>query len=133
MTTASPAQAEQDQIQEQQNLGPSYISSALSTLWEKAAASLTTNELEWFARFTGQAEREVATLSETIMGIGCLISSDDNTGNFQSKSDVSELLFNVSNQLDAIKGMIHIGNQSAGRLRYPDLYERIDALNGGTQ
>ena len=89
-------------------------------LCRRTASSLSHEELSWFARITE--------------GLGCLISTDGNlepgnaAGNFRDSADVSGLLFNSTNQLQTIAGLIHIGDSAAHRLYMP---EACDHEKGG--
>ena len=108
--------------QQRKSLGIRYVSNALFHLWAKSADRLTADELEWFTGFIGEAETETQNLSDTVMGIGCLIDAD----NFSGAESASTLLFNIAHQLDTIQGMIHIGSQAAYRLNNPDLSALIN-------
>jgi hypothetical protein len=77
-----------------------------------------------------QAEQEADNLHDLVIGIGCLVGVDENAGNFKHKSGVSNLLFNISHQIDTIKGMIHIGSNAEYRLRNPDAYKRPGKAGG---
>ena len=121
-TEKSNAQTEQ----EQSNLGLKTVSNGFFALWEKSVNSLTKEELEWFAQFTDEAELAGKNLSGVLNGLGCLIGSDDNTGSFQDQGAVSELLFNLSHQIDTINGMIQIGSSAEHRLRHPERYKVVE-------
>ena len=62
-----------------------------------------------------------------------MVSSDkrDGTigaGNFQSHSDVPELLYSIANSLDTIQGLIHVGSSADHRLKHPELYRESDEI-----
>ena len=108
-------------------------SNIMINLWERTSHKLTKKELEWFSGATEHAEHMIISLHDTVQGIGCLVSGDGQdgsvrSGNFQSHNDVPELLYSIACSLDAIQGLIHIGNSAELRLRYPELYQESDAI-----
>lgn len=113
------------------NLGVATVSAGIAHLWKKTASRLTTEELEWFAGYTEEAEREGQNLASIVMDIGCLVGADTSAGNFRHQSSVSTLLFSISHQIDTINGMLYMGSSAGHRLRDPELYQRIDAAEGG--
>lgn len=95
-------------------------------LWESTAKQLSSDDLEWFAEAEGLAMDELENLSTVMMGIGCLVNSDERAGNFQRKESVATLLFNLNHQVETISGLLHIANSATDRLNHPDIYSLID-------
>lgn len=124
MTTQSNDQTEQ--AQSDMKLGVLSVSTGIAHLWEKNAHRLSVQELEWFVNFTDQAETETNNLAKMILNLACLIGADEHTGSFQNSRPLSDLLFNLSHQIDTINGMIHIGSRAEDRLRRPELYKKLD-------
>jgi hypothetical protein len=85
----------------------------MSLLWEKESRELHVHELEWLAEdipeYIGQM---TYSLSKVLMGLGCLIATDESTGVLQDKDDVPQLLFNLSHQVDAIQGLANIARDA---------------------
>ncbi|ADL56029.1 hypothetical protein [Gallionella capsiferriformans] len=105
-------------------------SNVMWQLWERTKDSLSNPELEWFAQATEQAQTEARNLRDVAMGIGCLVASDTQSGAFQDKHNLPQLLFSLSAQLDTITGMIEIGSAANDRLRMPELYQRFKDAHG---
>lgn len=100
----------------------------LSDLWDRSSRNLTKKELEWFASASQETEISLGALKDTLEGIGCLVASDKDTGNFQSQRDVSQLLFLIVQNLRAIEGLAYISDSAKDRLINPELYQKIDSL-----
>jgi hypothetical protein len=126
MKIEAPAQAGQNQSSPR--WGAAIVSTGIFHLWEKVASRLTTEELEWFAKYTSEAERESQNLASIVMDIGCLVGADTDAGSFRSQSSISTLLFSISHQVDTISGMIYIGSCAEHRLRHPELYSIMDLV-----
>jgi hypothetical protein len=108
------------------SLGVPDVINVTEMLWERAADNLAEDELKWFIGATGEAERAIRNLTAVVEGIGCLVTGDDsNTGNFQSKADVSSLLFCIGESLRHVGALAHIGDSAAYRLAHPDLYREL--------
>jgi hypothetical protein len=105
-------------------------SNVMWQLWERTKDSLSNPELEWFAQATEQAQTEARNLRDVAMGIGCLVASDTQSGAFQDKHNLPQLLFSLSAQLDTITGMIEIGSAANDRLRMPEMYQRFKDAHG---
>ena len=105
-------------------------SNVLWQLWERTADSLNTSELEYFAKSTEHAQSEARHLREVVEGIGCLIASDTQSGALQDRDGTSAMLHAISEQLDAISGMIEIGTSASIRLRQPEIYQRRKDAHG---
>ncbi|HET7831819.1 MAG TPA: hypothetical protein VFK88_02530 [Gallionella sp.] len=97
----------------------------MSELWDRAADSLSTEELKWFAGSSEFTRMQARNLSEVVEGIGCLIGSDENAGNFQEAGSVTTLLFNISHSIDTIAGMMEISDFAQDRLINADHYQRL--------
>lgn len=119
--TANTKNAEQDGID-----SVASASNIMIELWLRTADDLTPKELEWFAGCGETIMCQTLNLSEVIANLGCMISSDGESkhgsGNFQDGSEVSTLLFTLSNQLDTIGGMTGIAAYASHRLTNPDPY-----------
>ena len=92
---------------------------ALSLLWGKAVNNLNEHELEWFAACAaGQLQADANNLSETLEGIGLIISNGDDVEDEQltSQGGISKLMFNISSQLSAIAGLSDIAADASSRL-----------------
>jgi len=126
MTTTEPTNKPE---QAQSNRGTASVNNALFHLWGKSASTLTTEELEWFSGLTNNALNTTENLSNIVQSIGCMVNEDNGeTGYFQNSHDVFMLMWNLSEQLDTIAGMIHIGTSAADRLQHPDWYKKSDLI-----
>ena len=108
-------------------------SNVLWQLWERAADSLSTSELEYFARATEHAHSEARHLRDVVMGMGCLIASDTQSGALQDADGTSAMLYSIAEQLDTISGMIEIGRAADNRLHQPEIYQRFMGVHGRGQ
>ena len=97
--------------------------SIMFELWERAAPSLSKEELEWFSNASEHADTLTQDLQEVLEGIGCLVNDNDKPVSFQSSGSVATLLFNISRQLETVSGLIHVGDSASSRLLYPERYE----------
>lgn len=112
------------------DLGVKNAANALNNLWEKASENLSKEELGWFAGLSSYATMEAKNLSGIVTSIGCLINADaDETGTFQDKFGISELLFSVSHQIDTIQGLVSISSDAAAQLIHQEFYTK--AKEGG--
>jgi hypothetical protein len=68
-------------------------SNVLRQLWERTASGLSNSELEYFAKATEHAQSEARHLRDVVMGIGCLIASDTQSGALQGADDTSAMLY----------------------------------------
>ena len=105
-------------------------SNVLWQLWERTADSLSKSELEYFARATEHAHTEARNLRDVVMGMGCLIASDTQSGALQDTNGTSAMLYTIAEQLDTITGMIEIGRAADNRLRMPEMYQRFMDAHG---
>lgn len=94
-------------------------------LWERNSHTFTKNELEWFAGAVDQAEIITGSLQDAISSIEYLLS---NPGIAGENHDMPGLLWAISNQLDAIRGLLHVGTSAEYRLRHPELFEKKDSM-----
>ena len=96
---------------------------ALCLLWEKASGNMRPHELRWLSDGAlQQATEQARRLSETIDGVGCLVSADGDSegrraGNFQHHSDVPDLLLTIASHLDLIAGLTEIASAAEFRAR----------------
>lgn len=90
-------------------------SGAMSLLWEKASSKLHAHELEWFAKgAVDQIKSDTDALSDVLMDLGCVISSEDGgSGSFADASSVSNLMFNLSTQISNLRGLAEIAVNAA--------------------
>ena len=87
--------------------------SAMALMWEKSYKQMTAKEMEWFADGAAeQVNNDVRALSATLEGLACLVSSDEESGSFQSARSTSTLLFNLHNQLNVIAGLADVSEQA---------------------
>jgi len=96
--------------QETSSLGCFKTTKAFEILFHKARQGLSIPELELLERASSSAMEETSNLSDTIQGIG--LSIDEGHHNL----DVQTFLFYLSSQLDAIAGMINIGEEASFEL-----------------
>lgn len=91
-------------------------------------ARLTPDELEWLTDAPGQAEFMLSTLERTIEGVGCLIASDGShpcaAGDFQSSSDVPDLLFHLADVVGTARALLRVGRDAGSYLKHPETYRR---------
>lgn len=93
-------------------------SGAMYLLWQKAEKKLLPDELEWLA--TGAAQQvglETNALADVLMGLGSMVASDTEAGSFQSGDSVSNLLFNLSNQVSTINALSKIAEDAGYNVR----------------
>ncbi len=92
------------------------ITDTLFRVFERAADHMTDEELTAAARLTEGAAHQAARLARLAEGIGVLLDSEatgrGNTGVFQAPEDVSELLYSIAWQCDAIAAASHIGRSA---------------------
>ncbi len=103
-------------------LSSKTISNCFYELWEASAEHLTEKQLSWFAGFSDYAENQARNLADVVVGIGCLVASDDDAGSFQDKQAIATLLFSINQQLETISGLIHVSSSAADRLINPKMY-----------
>lgn len=103
----------------------SYGSRAIMTgLYRAAADRLNKGDLERLAQGSDQAANMLLNLSQTIVGIGCLVATDMErrskgivpAGNFQGGQDLPDMLFSLSESIDAAVGLIQISEEAGYRL-----------------
>lgn len=99
-------------------------------LWARVSHNLSTSELKWFDRATEQAEHELSSLKYVVSGIGCLFCADEKSEALQDRYDLARLLFSISNHLDAIHGLVEIGDSAADRLINAETYAALNQNKG---
>ena len=108
-TTTAPAGI----LTEQSSMDIFTTSSALELMWSKSYKHMTPEEIEWFADGASeQVSNDVRTLSFVVDSTACMVSYDTEAGNFKSGGDVSNLLFNLHNQLNTIAGLASIAGEA---------------------
>ena len=100
----------------------------IEELWLRCADRLTAEELKWFTSASETAENQLLNLRIVTEGLGHLIGGDKTAGNFQSQSDTPNLLFAISESIDAAKAMYDVSNAAYHRLLNPELYRRLSAV-----
>lgn len=74
-----------------------HLESALSLLLSKAEAKMTKGE---YLSVAESAERimdnHAFNMAETVLGIACLVHSDEEVGSFKTKEDVAHLLYGIA-------------------------------------
>ena len=91
---------------------------AMEMMWLRAAGQLQAHELEWFASgAAAQVSADTGTLADVLMDIGAAIGCDDGSGAFTNTDSASNLMFNLSNQLSAIKGLADLAMDASYRVR----------------
>lgn len=92
------------------------LNDALSHIIDRFGDQMTDEELTAAARLTEGAADQAARLARLAEGIGVLLDSEatgsGNTGAFQAPEDVSELLYSIAWQCDAIAAASHIGRSA---------------------
>jgi hypothetical protein len=114
---------------EKRRVGPCTPAGVLKFLYNRIE-ELDAEELEFLSHSTELACHMAMNLSGVTSGIGCLVNWDDQpdkiqAGNFRDSSDVSDLLFTISNALDVIGELAYIGSEASFMLRED---ERAGAL-----
>lgn len=89
------------------------IQQIFNLLQLRAAPNLTSDDLATLAGATGYAKGAAFAARDVAISAGCLVQSDENnTGNFQSNSDVPSLLFMLGNAFDMIGSLIEVGENA---------------------
>lgn len=91
-------------------------------LWEKSKSRLDENELQWFANSVDMVSGELENLSQNLTQMACLVGSDRDTGSFQSKQSVSNLLFSLAHQLDTLQAVLKVSEMANAYLQNPEIY-----------
>ncbi len=99
----------------------------LDVLWERAGDRLSPEELEWFAMASDHAEHMALQLQKTVENLGVLLVNDENTGAFDDVGNTGALLFHITNTLDTIRALIHVGESASFYRHDPELHRAIIA------
>jgi len=87
------------------------------TLWSVADPRKLTDEvLDQLQRQQVNVTMQLDCLSEVIDGIGCLVASDKDAGNFTSTEDLPGLMFSLSSTIKDISAMAWVGNEARSLL-----------------
>jgi len=105
------------------------LDNVLIQLWSVAEQHVSPSQLKMLARADEEAEVIVGSLYDSLEGLACLVASDNDTGNFQSQRDVSQLLFMTVQHLRMIEGLIHISSAAKCYLADPKLHQVIKGEN----
>jgi hypothetical protein len=97
-------------------------------LWDRAAPTLTKEELKWFSGADDLADCATISLQKTVIGIGCLVNEDESGGNFQSIEEVPDLLFHIAHSLDQIRTLYGIARNADSRLKHFEEYRGLDEI-----
>ena len=90
-------------------------------LWERTSSTLTKEELEYFADAVDQAEIIAEHLQGAVSDAAFLLQQQPAA---TVANDMPDLLWSTMDQLDAIRGLLHIGTSASCRLRHPELFEK---------
>lgn len=104
------------------------IYEAMTLLANRGLKHMTLDELKMLSGATDIAESEARRLAAVCDGIACLVNTDATAklpgGNFQSESDVFDLLCSLSHSLSGIAGLIYLGGEAELKVQ-----ERLEALS----
>ena len=100
------------------------IHDLLFTLYERTSQTFTKEELEWFAGAIEQAEIVATSLQGAISNAAFLIEQESMAS---VKHHMPDLLWSTMHQLDAIRGLLHVGSSAAYRLRHPELFDKKES------
>lgn len=94
----------------------------LKTLFEAAEPNLTDEQFVKLDRCTEEARIQLENLSQLAIGLGSLVSQDQNSGAFQNAKDLSALLYMFGNVIETASETIWIANEAGhiGRQRQQD-------------
>lgn len=119
--------APQEEVNKEQpatarNLGPASASNILSYLFSRAEGTFDADELKWLSRAGEVARFMAGQLGASVANIGCLIDSDYQpgqlrAGNFESGSNVAQLLYTIADQVNVIGELANIGSECDFALR----------------
>lgn len=98
------------------SLGSPSTSTALITLFEKAANHLEPHELEYMARLDEIVDLEVGNMTSVLMSIGCLFNNTEEFG-MPGKSRIADMFLSLSNQMDTINGLLFVSSEAAFKLK----------------
>lgn len=101
---------------EKLNLGAPETSTAFAVLFEAAAPYLSISELEYLARFDGQAKTQAESLSSSLMTLGCFFANAEKSC-CPLKDETAEIIWNLSHQLDHIAGLIDVSSEAVFQLK----------------
>lgn len=92
------------------------LNDALSHIIDRFGDQMTDEELTAAAKLNEYAAHQAERLARVTEGIGVLLDSeaaaDGNTGMFQSPEDVTELIYSIAWQCDAIAAASNIGRSA---------------------
>lgn len=95
------------------------IYDAMQLLVGRGLDRMNLDELKMLAGATDYAESEARRLSAVCSGVACLVMNDSmqspSAGNFQDGESVFGLLCSLSNGLDTIAALIHLGEEAECR------------------
>lgn len=87
---------------------------AMLLLWQRAAGSMTLEELAWFAEEAPElVQHQAEYISNITEGLGCLIGNDDSSRALSERHDVSSILWNVSHQVGFLGALINVARDAA--------------------
>lgn len=87
------------------------IQQAFDVLTQAALPRLSRDELETLADAHELAQLVVDQARTVFEGIGCLVSSDGDTGTFTDRNDAADLAFLCANLFDLAGGLLSLSNQ----------------------
>ncbi len=100
------------------------IHDLLFKLYEHNSQAFTKEELEWFAGAIEQAEVVATSLRYSLANAAFLLEQQKMAS---VNHDMPDLLWSTMHQLDAIRGLLHVGSSAAYRLRHPELFEKKES------
>ena len=95
--------------------GEFQLTNAIEELWSRANITDEKTLLK-FSGMTEYAKSNIANLVNITAEIGALVVDDVDVGSFQSKEDVSELLFNLSAQLASAHAILNLASMADHKL-----------------
>jgi len=110
------------QATEARSLGAPATSTALITLFEKAADHLEPHELEYMTRLDEAAILEVENLSSTLMDMGCFFCNAEQL-EMPVGNGISSMFFSLAHQMSTLRGLMFV----AGEARF-----KLEQLKDGT-
>ncbi|MEQ1636517.1 MAG: hypothetical protein ABL903_07485 [Methylococcales bacterium] len=93
------------------------ITSAINLLWTRSAPHLRIDELKDLCFCSEMAEEAADNLAQVMMGIGCLVHDDKESGSFQSAYTAATLLWNLAHQVQTIQALIAVGSNADDTLK----------------
>ena len=100
------------------------IHDLLFQLYERNSQTFTKEELEWLACAIEQAEVVATSLRYSLANAAFLLEQQPMAS---VAHDMPDLISSATHQLDAIRGLLHVGSSAAYRLRHPEKFEKKES------